>query len=246
MHRVKSKVEAEKDKKHSLGNQKRAAVDDKSSLSRLQQRRRLSQQKGGSGANALPPSPTTISALASSYPMLASTATGSPTSAFTPTGLNGTRSFTPQSQSASGSSPGGSELIYPFAMSQGIYTPFGNSPPLFPVAGQQLHVQLPAEMMDVTSEDDGSGQFWHSAFGRPGSSILPAPYGAPFPQPVLGNAQGNNTSPSRATGEFRDPNDVNIDMGGDSGMGVNLDEIDTGLVDWSDFIAQCSQVWVTE
>ena len=54
-----------------------------------------------------------------------------------------------------------------------------------------------------------------------------------------------NTSPNRAPGEFRDPNDVNIDMGMDS-SGVNLDEIDTGLVDWGEFIAQCSQVWVTE
>jgi hypothetical protein len=37
-------------------------------------------------------------------------------------------------------------------------------------------------------------------------------------------------------------------MGGDNtaGGGVNLDDIDNGLVDWGDFIAQCSQVWVTE
>jgi len=133
-------------------------------------------------------------------------------------------------------------------MGQGIYTPFGNSPPLFPVAGQQSHVQLPPEMMgDMTREDDGSGQFWQSLFGPPGSSIPPPSFGVGFPQPAFGNAQANNTSPGRATGEFRDPNDVNIDMGGDNTAGgVNLDDIDNGLVDWGDFIAQCSQVWVTE
>lgn len=247
MHRVKAKVEAEKDKKQTLAGQKRAAPDsDKSSVSRPTQRRRSSQQKGGSGSNALPPSPTAISPLTTTHPMIsASGATGSPTSTFTPAGVNGTRSFTPQSQS--GSSPGGSELIYPFAMGQGIYTPFGNSPPLFPVAGQHSHVQLPPEMMDMTREDDGSGQFWQSLFGPPGSSIPPPSYNG-FPQPAFGSAQGNSTSPSRATGEFRDPNDVNIDMGGEtsSGGAVNLDDIDTGLVDWGDFIAQCSQVWVTE
>jgi hypothetical protein len=131
---------------------------------------------------------------------------------------------------------------------QGIYTPFGNSPPLFPVASAtQPHVSLPAEMLDMTrGEDDGSGQFWQSLFGPPGSSLPPPQYAHGFAQPGIGSANNQgNTSPNRAPGEFRDPNDVNIDMGGDS-SGVNLDEIDTGLVDWGEFIAQCSQVWVTE
>jgi hypothetical protein len=241
MHRVKAKVEAEKDKKLLTQGQKRSASDDKASASRPTQRRRGSQQRGGSGSAAHPPSPTAISPLTTSHSILGPT--GSPTSSFTPVGVNGTRSFTPQSQS--GSSPGGSELIYPFAMGQqGIYTPFGNSPPLFPVAGGQ-QVQLPAEIMDVTREDDGSGQFWQSLFGPPGSSLPPPQYSQGFTQPVFATALQNHTSPSRTTGEFRDPNDVNIDMGGDSSAG-NLDEIDTGLVDWGEFIAQCSQVWVTE
>jgi hypothetical protein len=136
-------------------------------------------------------------------------------------------------------------------MGQGIYTPFGNSPPLFPVAGQHPHVQLPPEMMgDMAREDDGTGQFWQSLFGPPGSSIPPPSFGAGLPQPAFTNAAANSTSPPvRAMGaEFRDPNDVNIDMGGDNttGGGVNLDDIDNGLVDWGDFIAQCSQVWVSE
>src|SRR5271170_380599 len=219
MHRVKAKVEAEKDKKQTLAGQKRAAPDDKSPVSgRPPQRRRSSQQKGGSGSNALPPSPTAISPFTTNHAMLsASAATGSPTSTFTPAGVNGARSFTPQSQS--GSSPSGTELIYPFAMGQGIYTPFGNSPPLFPVAGQQSHVQLPPEMMgDMTREDDGSGQFWQSLFGPPGSSIPPPSFGVGFPQPAFTSGAASNPSPSgRATGgEFRDPNDVNIDMGGDN------------------------------
>jgi hypothetical protein len=29
-------------------------------------------------------------------------------------------------------------------------------------------------------------------------------------------------------------------------VGTNLEEIDNGLVDWGDFIAQCSQCGVTE
>src|SRR5271154_995003 len=249
MHRVKAKVEAEKDKKQTVAGHKRAAPDDKSSISGRPPQRRRSSQKGSSGSNALPPSPTAISPLTTSHPMLSTTAaTGSPTSTFTPVGVNGTRSFTPQS--GSGSSPSGTELIYPFAMGQGIYTPFGNSPPLFPVAGQNSHVQLPPEMMgDMTREDDGTGQFWQSLFGPPGSSIPPPSFGAGFPQPAFTNATANSTSPpGRATGaEFRDPNDVNIDMGGDNTAGgVNLDDIDNGLVDWGDFIAQCSQVWVTE
>jgi hypothetical protein len=134
-------------------------------------------------------------------------------------------------------------------MGQGIYTPFGNSPPLFPVAGQHPHVQILPEMMgDMTREDDGSGQFWQSLFGPPGSSIPTPSFGGGFPQPAFTNAGANSTSPGRAMGgEFRDPNDVNIEMGGDNGSaGVNMEDIDTGLVDWGDFIAQCSQVWVTE
>ena len=247
MHRVKAKVEAEKDRKQVLQNQKRSASDDK--LSRPQQRHRSSQQRGGTGSVALPNSPSPISsrtATASTLPLLTTGGpTGSPTNSFN-VSVNGPRSFTPQSQS--GSSPGGSELVFPFAMGtqQGIYTPFGNSPPLFPVAGQQSHVQLPAEMVDMNrGEDDGSGQFWQSLFGPPGSSLPPPQYTHSFSHPGLTSTNQGNTSPTRQFGEFRDPNDVNIDMNGDS-TGVNLDEIDTGLVDWGEFIAQCSQVWVTE
>jgi hypothetical protein len=129
---------------------------------------------------------------------------------------------------------------------QGIYTPFGNSPPLFPVAGQQSLVQLPPEMVDMNrGEDDGSGQFWQSLFGPPGSSLPPPQYTQSFAHPGLTSANQGNTSPTGPSGQFRDPNDINIDMSGDS-AGVGLDEIDTGLVDWGEFIAQCSQVWVTE
>jgi hypothetical protein len=250
MHRVKAKVEAEKDRRQLQQGQKRSASDDK--LSRPQQRRRSSQQRGGSGSAALPTSPTPISprtTSSSTLPMLASGApTGSPTNSFN-VGVNGTRSFTPQSQT--GSSPAGSELVFPFAMGtqQGIYTPFGNSPPLFPVlSGAQSHVQLPAEMMDMTrgGDDDGSGQFWQSLFGPPGSSLPPPQYTHGFAHPGMTSANQGSTSPhQRTSGEFRDPNDVNIEMGGDSSV-VNLDEIDSGLVDWGEFIAQCSQVWVTE
>ena len=244
MNRVKDKIEAENDKKQTLANQKWTAPDHQPSHSRPQQRRRSSQQKGGSGASGLPLSPSTISPTTSTYPIL-SAATGSPTSTFTPAGVNGTKSFTPQSQS--GSSPGGSELIYPFAMGQGMYTPFGNSPPLFSVSGQNSNMLLPSEMVDVTREDDGSGQFWQSLFGPSGNLIPPPSYGAAFPQPGFASAQGNSMFLGRATGEFRDPNDTNIDTGGENNStGVNLDDIDTGLVDWGDFIAQCSQVWVTE
>ena len=252
MHRVKAKVEAEKDKKQSVASQKRAAPDDKSNMSRPQlQRRRSSQQRRGSGptpTTTLPPSPTAISPLTSitntaSLPVLASNPTGSPTSSFTPVSVNGTRSFTPQSQS--GSSPG--EVIYPFTLGQRIYTPFGNSPSLYPVGGQeqQQSAPLPAEIVDVTDEDDGSGQFWQSFFGPSGSSLPPPTYNqSGFAQPFASTQQsgGSNISPDHATGEFRDPNNVNIDTGGDV-SGINWDD---GLVDWSDFIAQCSQVWVTE
>ena len=244
MHRVKAKVEAENDKKQTMASQKRTATDDNSPVSRPQQRRLFSQQRGGSGAAILPPSPTAISPLTStnhSLPLLAGNPTVSPTSSFTPVGVNGTRSFTPQSQNES--SPGGSELVYPFALGgQGIYTPFGNSPPFFPVAGQE---HIPTEIMDITKrEDDGSGQLWQSIFGPPGSSLPPPQYSQGFAQPFA-TAQGEgNISLDGATGEFKDPNDVNIDWGGDpSSMGVDLDD---GLVDWGDFIAQCSQVWVTE
>jgi hypothetical protein len=245
MHRVKAKVEAEKDKKHAaLQGVKRATTDDKST-SRPQQRRHSS-QKGPSGASALPPSPSAISPLtinAGSHPVLANQATGSPTNSFTPVGLNGTRSFTPQSQTTS--SPAGSELIYPFnSMGPGIYTPFGNSPPLFPVVANPINVQLPPETIDVAREDEGPGQFWQSLFGPPGSSLPPPQYNLGLNQHPFSNSQGANTS-SRQTGEFRDPNDVNMDVG-ESTAGVNLDDIDNGLVDWGDFIAQCSQVWVTE
>src|SRR5271167_253712 len=113
MHRVKAKVEAEKWKKQSVPSQKRAASDDKSNMSRSQQqqRRRSSQQRSGSvpTPTTLTRSPTAISPLTSitniaSLPVLAGNPTASPTSSFTPVSVNGTRSFTPQSQS--GSSPG--------------------------------------------------------------------------------------------------------------------------------------------
>jgi hypothetical protein len=221
MHRVKAKTDA--DKKEFIPGQKRSASDDK--MSKPQQRRRSSQQ----GKLPVPLSPTAISPRAPTLPLLA--AQESPTNAFTP-GVHTSQSFTPQSGSTS--SPGGSELIYPFSLTQqGIYTPFGNSPPLFPVAGQQQPVQN--EMMDVTRDDD-SGQFWQSLFGPPGSSLQPPLYTQGFAAPFQGQ------SPGRATGEFRDPNDVGIDI--TEGGEVNLD--DAGLVDWGDFIAQCSQVWVTE
>ena len=245
MHRVKAKVEAEKEQETNLGRSKTSCNGRQITQSLdLNNVAVSSQQRGGSGPT---PSPTAISPLTStnhSLPLLASNPTRSPTSSFTPVGVNGTPSFTPQSQT--GSSPSGSELIYPFALGgQGIYTPFGNSPPLFPVAGQQRQVQLPAEMMDVTKrEDDGSGQFWQSLFGPPGSSLPPFQYSQHgFAQPFATAQAEGNISPDRATGEFRDPNDVNIDLGGDSSMGFDLDD---GLVDWGDFIAQCSQVWVTE
>jgi hypothetical protein len=138
-------------------------------------------------------------------------------------------------------------MIFPFAMGtqQGIYTPFGNSPPLFPVTGHTQQTHLPAEMMDMGREDDGSAHLWQSLFGPPGSSLPPSSYSQGFPQPVFPSTQHGSTSPGRTTGEFRDPNDVTIDMGGES-TGVNMDDLDAGLVDWGDFIAQCSQVWVTE
>jgi hypothetical protein len=249
MHRVKAKVEAEKDKKQLNPSHKRSATDEKS-LNRPQQRRRSSQQRGGSGTAAIPTSPTAISPRTTnpSVPILGNSnsgVTGSPTNTFTPGGVNGTnRSFTPQSQT--GSSPS-SEMVFPFAMGtqQGIYTPFGNSPPLFPVAGQTQQGQLPAEILDMGRDDDGSSHLWRSLFGPPGSSLPPTSFSQGFSQPVVTSTQQGNTSPGRATGEFRDPNDINMDMGEES-SGVNLGDIDAGLVDWSDFIAQCSQVWVTE
>lgn len=136
-------------------------------------------------------------------------------------------------------------MVFPFAMGtqQGIYTPFGNSPPLFPVAGQSQQGQLPAEIMDMGRGDDT--HLWQSLFGPPGSSLPPASYSQGFSQHLDTSTHQGNSSPGRTAGEFRDPNDVDIDMGGES-TGVNLGDIDAGLVDWSDFIAQCSQVWVTE
>jgi hypothetical protein len=252
MYRVKAKVKTEKDKKQSVASQKRAAPEDKSNLSRpqQQQRRRSSQPRGGSGPSpttTLPRSPTAISPLTSiinttSLPVLASNPTSSPTSSFTPVSVNGTRSFTPQSQS--GSSPG--EVIYPYTLGRGMYNPFGNSSTLYPLGQQQQQsALLPAEMVDVPGEDNGSGQFWQSLFGPPRTSLPPPTYNqSGFAQPFASTQQGggSNISPDRATGEFRDPNVVNIDTGGDV-SGLYLDD---ELVDWSDFIAQCSQVWVTE
>jgi hypothetical protein len=225
MHRVKAKTEAEKDKKQSISTQKRNISEDK--LSKPTARRRSSQR---TTTSTLPLSPTAISPRAP-VPIL-TTAIESPTNAFTPVHTS-TQSFTPQS--GSGSSPGTSELIYPFSLTtQGIYTPFGNSPPLFPVSASQAPVTQ-GEMMDVNRDDD-SGQFWQSLFGPPGSSLQPPQAFLGFTQPFV----AQEGSLERVTGEFREPHDV--DMGETAG----LDDVDTGLVDWGDFIAQCSQVWVTE
>lgn len=243
MNRVKKKVEAEIDKKQTLAGQKRSPSIEK--LSTVRRRRSRSQQRGGSGATALPPSPTVMSLASTNTTLPIPTSggpTGSPTSAFTPVGVNGTPTFTAQSQT--GSSPDGPEPIYPFTMNQGIYIPFGNSPPLFPVSGQHQSMQLPTEMMDVTHENDGSGQFWHSLFVPSGNPLPPPHYVQAIAHPALASVQQGNLSPGVTTGEFRDPNDIRIDM--EDPVGINFDEIDNGLVDWGDFIAQCSQVWVTE
>jgi hypothetical protein len=134
-------------------------------------------------------------------------------------------------------------LTYQLALGQGIYTPFGNSPLIFPGTGQTPPVQLPGEMVgDVTarSEDDSSGRFWHTFFVPPGSSLPPPTVQQEgFTQPFF----GTNMSPGYATGGFRDPNNVDLNMIGDS---FGIGNIEDGLVDWADFIAQCSQVWVTE
>lgn len=245
MDRVKAKIAAETEKKQQAQSQKRAA-DDKSTVPRPQQRHRSSQQKSGSGSSTLPASPNPISPINSNAPILANTAaTGSPTSSFVTVSVNGAQSFTPQSQSVS--SPGGTELIYPFTLGQ--HTSFGNSPPLLPVAGQQQQqAQLPAEMIEVSHEEaEGTGQFWHSLFGPP-VGLLPMPQYAPgYNMQMFASAQQHaSSSPNRTMGEFRDPNDMNFGIGGDIGGQLNLDEIDSGLMDWGDFIAQCSQVWVTE
>jgi len=118
---------------------------------------------------------------------------------------------------------------------------------------------LSADMMDLNNnrssqEDDIAGHFWQSLFGPPGSSLPPnnysqsfsnAAFAPPLPQNTNSFAEGTS-SPSRTTREFRDPNDINMDSGGDVAAEPTLDEMDNGLVDWGDFIAQCSQVWVTE
>ena len=247
MHRVKANIEAEKDKRQNL---KRPASDDKS-IPKPQQRRRSSQQRGNSGSAAIPVSPTAISPRNPSLSMHpGANPTGSPTNSFTPVNINGTRSFTPQSQT--GSSPS-SDLVFPFTTAmgtqQGIYTPFGNSPPLFPVSGHS-QMSLPSDMVEMSSrhEDDGSGQFWQSLFGPPGISFPPHQYSQNFSSSVFNSGnQAHSTSPNQTAGEFRDPNDVNMDIRGESSGGTTtLDEMDNGLVDWGDFIAQCSQVWVTE
>jgi hypothetical protein len=243
MHRVRAKVEAEKDKKL---NMKRPASEDKSAA-RPPQRRRPSQQRGNSGGNAAPVSPTAISPRTTSNPLsIMSNPTASPTNSFTPVGVNGKGSYTPQSQT--GSSPS-SELVYPFTTAmgtqQGLYTPFGNSPPLFPVQGQ-TGLSLPSDMLEVTKphDDDGTGQFWQSLFGPPGSSLPPHQYSQNFSNSMFNHSNNQEkTSPSQTQGEFRDPN--NMDLIGDS-TGNSLEDMDSGLVDWGDFIAQCSQVWVTE
>jgi len=113
-------------------------------------------------------------------------------------------------------------------------------------------VHIPAQVLDIKSGEDGnSGQFWHSLFGQSGSS-LPAPQYPPqdFAQPFASSTtmtlqQGYSSGDGRSSpgpGEFKDPNDVNVELAGGD-MSMNFDD---GLVDWSDFIAQCSQVWVTE
>ena len=262
MHRVQAKIEAEKDKKQASTGQKRAGPDDKSGTNRTPQRRRSSQQRAGSGATGiLLSSPTAISPLTAGppgplhqlLPNGSSNVAGSPTATFTPANANGTGSFTPQSGNSS--SPGGPEFVYPFALTgQGIYTPFGNSPPLFPVATQAAAhpMHIPAQLLDVKrGEDDNSGQFWQSLFGPSGSSLAPSQYQLqgleqPFASSTTTTLQQGHSSgdgpPSPGQGEFKDPNDVNVDFAGGD-MSMNFDD---GLVDWSDFIAQCSQVWVTE
>jgi hypothetical protein len=243
MDRVKAKVEAEIDKRQTSGDRKRSQSNEKPSI--VRRRRSRSPQKGEPGTIALPPSPTAMSLTASTNTILpiptSNGATGSPTSVFTPAGVNGTPSFTSQSQTAS--SPGGPEYIYPVPMSQGIYIPFGNSPPLFPVSGQHHQMQLAAEVMDVTRANDGSGQYWQSLFRPSGNPLPPPQYAQAMAHPALAPIQQGNLSPGGTTVEFRDPND-HIDM--EDPAGINLDEIDSELVDWGDFIAQCSQVWVTE
>jgi hypothetical protein len=265
MHRVKSKIEAEKDKKQQT---MRRVAEDKSTRPAIH-RRRPSQQPGSSASAAAPVSPASISPrMTTNAPMSMLSGngpTGSPTQSFTPIAVNGTnRSFTPQSQT--GSSPS-SELVYPFTviggLHQGLYTPFGNSPPLFPVPGgkqsqQPQPMTLSADMMDLNNhrssqEDDSTGHFWQSLFGPPGSSLPPNHYSqsfsnAVFVPPSMQNANSSierTSSLNRITREFRDPNDVNIDSG-DVVAEPTLDEMENGLVDWGDFIAQCSQVWVTE
>jgi hypothetical protein len=233
MHRVKAKVEAERDKKQQTQAQKRSASEDKNAQ-RPTQRRRSSQPKSA----GLEPSP--ISPLAPSLSSIgnATGTTASPTSAFPPVGTNGTQSITPQSQS--GSSPGGPELMHPFTMGQsGVYTSFGNSPPLFPIPGQLPLVNLPAEVTSDVREEDNSGQFWQ-LFGPPGSALPPHNYGPNF----VYEPQQTNTSPIQVATEFQNPNNVNtghIPVEGASG--VNLEDIDSELVDWGEFIAHCSQVW---
>jgi hypothetical protein len=245
MERVKVKVEAEIDKKQSSAGQKRPASDEKPSIAR--RRRARSRQKGESGTIPLPPSPTAMSLTTSTNTTLpiptSGGAAGSPISPFTPVGVNGTPSLASQSQT--GSSPGGPESVYPLSMGQGIFIPFGNSPPLFPVIGQHQQMQLAAEMPDVTRENDGSGQFWQSGFGPSGVPFPPPQYPQTIAYPAMIPVQQENLSSGGTTVEFRDPNGVQIDMGVDP-EGINLDDIDNGLMDWGDFIAQCSQVWVTE
>jgi hypothetical protein len=255
MHRVKSNIEEEKDKKQLAFRRS----DDKPVRPQLH-RRRPSQQRGPSGA--APVSPSSISPRTTTNPPVpllpANGPTESPTQSFTPIGVNGaTRSFTPQSQT--GSSPS-SERVYPFttvgSMQQGLYTPFGNSPPLFPVPGgsasqqSQGQLGLANDMMELSnraSEDDTSGHFWQSLFGPPGSSLPRHQYPQSLSSAVFVLPQNNErTSPGRTTTEFRDPNDINMDGTGEVTADAMLDEMDNGLVDWGDFIAQCSQVWVTE
>src|ERR1700738_832421 len=136
MYRVKAKTDAEKDKTLSIVTQKRNASEDKTAMSKPSQHKRRSSQRTGSAGNTMPPSPTAISphTTIQSHSIHSTAPTGSPTNAFTPV-VNSSQSFTPQSgHSGSTSSPGGSEMIYPFSLGThpGLYTPFGNSPPLFP------------------------------------------------------------------------------------------------------------------
>ena len=244
LNRVKEKVENEKDKMQQAPAQKRSASEDKF-VARSAQRRRSSQ----TNSTAVEPSSTAISPVNASHPMTSNIVTsntsgvaGGPTSSFTPFSVIGYRPFTPQSQTGTGSSPAGSDLVHPFAVGQqGIYTSFENSPPSFPLPGQQ---QSSTQMSVESVSNDYSAQFWQGLFGPPGSSLPLLQHNREVSQQ---SARQSDAVPNQTAGEPKHLDDVNNeDRRAENSSGVNLEEIDSGLVDWGDFIAQCSQVWVTE